>query len=206
MSEANMPRILCRVCRRIGERLCARAKCASIRKPYPPGSRPRGRRRTQSEYGRQLAEKQKTKALYGLGERQLRRYVETALARRSETAEAFLAQLEGRLDTAVWRLGFALSLAEARQLVSHGHFLVNGTRVTIPSRAVRPGEEITIRTLSLARVPFSSLAERLKKHTPPAWLALKRETATGTVLRPASSKDLGIIPVNIQTVLEFYSR
>lgn len=202
-----MSRISCKICRRLGEKLCNRAKCATVRKPYPPGARGSKRRRgTMTEYGRQLREKQKVRALYGVGERQFRRYAMSALAERGNSSERLVWELERRLDSAVFRLGLASSPSSARQLVAHGHFLVNERRVTVPSYALKPGDVIQIKELSLAKVPFQALSERLKKYTPPAWLVFERDPMRGKILRLATSEDVGIFPGTIQTILEYYSR
>lgn len=202
-----MARIMCKTCRRMGEKLCGRAKCALVRKPYPPGARGRlQRRRTQSEFGRQLKEKQKLKALYGMGEKQFRRYITMALKKRQAAEERLLWELERRFDTVVWRLGLAPSLAAARQLTAHGHFLVNDEKVTIPSCPLAPDDAVTIRKGSLAKVPFQDLRERLKKYTPPPWLELKRESLAGKVLRRPQPEDFGVVPAQLQVILGYYSR
>jgi small subunit ribosomal protein S4 len=177
-----------------------------IRKPYPPGMHGQKRRRTISEYGRQLREKQKIKALYGLGERQLRRYVASALKQRDKTVESLLSLLERRLDNVLVRLGLTSSLGAARQLAAHGHFLVNKKRVNVPSYPVSTGDIVSIRPASAGRNVLRDMPERLKKYTPPAWLALNRETREGRILREPSLEDLGALPANIQAILEYYSR
>lgn len=199
-------RMKCKTCRRIGEKLCGRGKCAMIRKPYPPGMHGQKRRRTISEYGRQLREKQKIKALYGLGERQLRRYVSLTLTQRGRAVESLLSTLERRLDSVLVRLGIASSLGAARQLAAHGHFLVNKRRVKVPSYLVKAGDIISIRAASMGKSPLRDLSERFKKYTPPAWLAFNRETREGNVLREPSLEDMGVLPANVQAILEYYSR
>lgn len=198
---------MCKICRRMGEKLCGRAKCAAIRKPYPPGGRAKKRRRQSStEYSKQLREKQKVKALYGLGERQFRRYVQHALTQRGKTIESLLSRLERRLDNVAYRLGFASSLPAARQLAAHGHFMVNGKRVTVPSYRVDPGDVIEVRSGSRERAPFREMQERLKKYTPPAWLGLEQERFRGEVRREPAPEDVGVLPANMQAILEYYSR
>lgn len=201
-----MARIRCKICRRIGEKLCSRGKCAIVRKPYPPGSHGKKRRRAITEYGRQLAEKQKIKALYGLGERQLRRYVTSALGERQNTINSLLSELETRLDNTAFRLGLVRSPSSARQASSHGHFLVNGKRITIPSYRLQPGDVVTVRGGSRAKGLFDELNERLKKYTPPPWLELNREDLSGKVLRAPTLQDIDRPPANLQRIVEYYSR
>ena len=168
----------CKTCRRIGEKLflkgerCFTPKCAVVRKPYAPGSHGKKRGRAPSEYSRQLHEKQKLKALYGVSETQFRRYVTVAAARHGQSVEELMSQLERRLDNTVFRLGLAFSRSVARQLASHGHLLVNNKRVTIPSYAVRPGDLISVRKESLQKPPFKEALERVKKYTPRRGLTL----------------------------------
>lgn len=199
-------RMKCKTCRRIGEKLCGRAKCAMIRKPYPPGRHGQKRRRTISEYGRQLREKQKVKALYGISERQLRRYVASALTHRGKTVEFLISVLERRLDTILVRVGIVSSFGSARQLAAHGHFLVNKKRVNIPSCLLRAGDTFSIRPASMGSGPLDDIPERLKKHTPPNWLTFDKQTREGQVIREPLLEDLGALPANIQAILEYYSR
>lgn len=177
-----------------------------IRKPYPPGMHGQKRRRTISDYGRQLKEKQKVKALYGLGEKQLRRYVASALTHRGKTVESLLSALERRLDNVVVRLGITSSLGAARQLATHGHFLINRRRINIPSYPLKAGDVLSIRPASEKKEFLSEIPERLKKYTPPGWLAFNRETHEGRVVREPLLEDLGVLPANIQVILEYYSR
>ncbi|MDP3795040.1 MAG: 30S ribosomal protein S4 [bacterium] len=207
MSEAK-----CKICRHVGEKLflkgerCFTPKCAVVRKPYKPGVHGKRRGRAPSEYGRQLLEKQKLKALYGVREEQFRRYIASASGQESNNIEALLSGLERRLDNAVFRLGLGFSRSIARQLTSHGHILVNGKRITIPSYPVGPGDVLTIRKESADKGPFKDVSERLKKYTPPAWLTLDLEKLEGKVVRLPTLEDIGTPPANIQTILEYYSR
>ena len=143
----------CRLCRREGQKLflkgdrCYTEKCAMVARAYPPGMHGQGRSKT-SEYGSQLREKQKAKRYYGLLESQFRSYFEMAERRSGQTGENLLSILETRLDNVVYRLGFAMSRAEARQLVTHGHFTVNGKKVNIPSFLVKPGMIVSLRERS----------------------------------------------------------
>ena len=153
----------------------------------------------------QLLEKQKVKWVYGVLERQFRRYVEEAQRHHGLTALILAQTLEKRLDNVVYRLGFAPSRSAARQLVSHGHITVNGKKTAIPSYSVCPLEVIGIRRQSRPKRMFSELATRLKKYTPPSWLALEWERTEGKVAGEPSLEEAGI-PANMQKIIEFYSR
>ncbi len=196
----------CKVCRRLGVSVCGREKCALKRKPYPPGIHGKAYRRGSSEYGLQLREKQKVKFTYGLRERQFKNYVTKAINQKAMRAgEAILAYLESRLDNIVYRLGFAPNRASARQLVSHGHMLVNQRRVSIPSYKVKMGDEIAIRKESAGKGIFSNLDLSIKKYIPPVWLEIDKEKKIGRmVAHPASeSQEKGY---NINAIVEYYSR
>lgn len=201
----------CKICRSVGEKLflkgerCFTPKCAVIRKPYPPGVHGQKRRRGLSEYGQQLKEKQKVRALYGVGERQFRRYFDEVSHEAGLVGENLMAKLEARLDNAIFRAGFALSRSIARQLVSHGHFFVNGRRVDIPSYSVRSGDVITVRPASRALGPFNDLASRLKKHEPPAWIRSEPEKLEIHVIAQPTAQDIGAV-ANVPLVVEYYSR
>lgn len=201
----------CKTCRALGEKLflkgerCFSPKCAIIRRPYPPGMHGKSKRRRPSEYGQQLKEKQKVRALYGVGERQFQRYVDEAGREAGRVGEQLMAKLEARLDNAVFRAGFALSRSIARQLVTHGHFTVNARRVDIPSFVVAPGMAIAVRPASRGRTPFHELVERLAKHTAPAWLELDAEALAARVVARPVPTDVSAI-ANIPLVVEYYSR
>lgn len=168
----------------------------------PPGVHgPKGIRML-SQYGRQLREKQKTKRLYGVLERQFRRYVEKALKTKGNTGETLLSLLERRLDNVVFRLGFAPTRPAARQLVSHRHILINGKRVNTPSYQVRAGEAISLsgKALTIPAIK-ETLAE--KDHKIPAWL--KRKAAVGAVTREPKMEDIQE-PISVQDIVEYYSR
>lgn len=199
-------RITCKTCRRLGQSVCGRENCALKRKPYPPGVHGKGRRRRISEYGKQLAEKQKLKFIYGLREKQFRNYFAKAAKTRGLTGEMLVALLERRLDNVVFRLGFAATRRQARQLVSHGHISVNGRRTTIPSFQVKPGDTIAIREVSRDKKVFGDLAVTIKKHNPPAWLELNKDTFTSTVMSLPAGDELQGVPVEIAQIVEFYSR
>src|SRR3989344_3777531 len=144
--------VTCKKCRRLGVSVCGREKCALKRKPYPPGIHGKAFRRSSSEFGAQLAAKQKVKFSYGLRESQFKKYIVQAIDQKTmKTGEAILAYLESRLDNVVYRLGFAATRAAARQMVNHGHIWVNGKRVSIPSFQVRTGNEISVRPQSAGK-------------------------------------------------------
>lgn len=169
----------------------------------PPGVHgPKGIRRMPSQYGRQLREKQKVKRLYGVLEKQFRKYINQALKSRGNTGEKLLSLLERRLDNVIFRLGFAPTRPGARQLVSHGHVLVNGKKVTIPSYQVRPGEIISLRGKAM-EIPVIKKLLSEEKYKTPEWL--KRKAAVGMVEREPKSEDL-LEPISVQDIVEFYSR
>ncbi len=196
----------CKVCRRIGVSVCGKEKCAIKRKPYPPGIHGKSFRRGASEYGLQLKEKQKVKFTYGLREKQFRNYVDHAINQKVMRAgEAILASLESRLDNVVYRLGFSGNRAGARQMVSHGHIVVNGRKVSIPSYKVKVGDQISIRPQSAGKGLFSNLDISIKKYTPPVWLEIDKEKKVGKVLTNPSAEgaEKGY---NINAIVEYYSR
>lgn len=206
-----MPKITCKICRRLGFSVCGRQNCAFKRKPYPPGVHGRAglgsrRGRTQSEYGSQLKEKQKVKFLYGLREKQFRNLVSKAVAAKSsETSRRIIELLEMRLDNVVYRLGFVESRNAAHQLVGHGHIMVDGKKTTIPSRHLKIGQVVSIRPQSLGNGVFRNLDLRLKKYTVPSWLALDKSKYEGrlSALPTPEEVDVG---ANLNAVIEFYSR
>ncbi|HZS93796.1 MAG TPA: 30S ribosomal protein S4 [Chloroflexota bacterium] len=203
---------VCKICRREGLKLflkgdrCFTPKCAveANRKPYPPGQHTQ-RRRKQSEYGIQLREKQKARFLYGILERQFRRHFEEAERRPGSTGENLLRILEMRLDNVVYRLGFAESRAQARQLVTHGHITVNGQKVNIPSYETKVGQVIGVRPRSRQTEYFKTLAELLKHRRVPEWLSLDIENMSGRILSVPSRSDIDA-NVQEQLIVEYYSR
>ncbi|MBF8376858.1 30S ribosomal protein S4 [Alicyclobacillus mali] len=201
---------VCRLCRREGIKLylkgerCFSEKCAVDKRPYAPGQHGQGRKRT-TEYGMQLREKQKARRYYGVLENQFERYYEEAARRRGVTGETLLQLLESRLDNVVYRLGFAASRAEARQLVRHGHIHVNGHRVDIPSFLVKEGDVVSVREKSRDNARLKELAELIPSRTIPAWLELDIENWTAKVLRRPARDEIDA-PVQEQQIVEFYSR
>lgn len=212
MSKYRGP--VCKLCRREGEKLflkgarCFSPKCAFERRGYAPGqhgkaSQFRGRR--ESDYNRQLRAKQKARRVYGILERQFRRYYEVSVSRRGVTGLNMLQILESRLDNVVFRLGYAESRAEARLLVTHGHFMVNGRRTDIPSMLLEVGDNLTIREGSLKRTYFKNLGDVAETRNAPAWLNRDLKSLSGSVTRlPERSEIDGNL--NEQLIVEYYSR
>ncbi|MEK7279401.1 MAG: 30S ribosomal protein S4 [Nitrospirota bacterium] len=201
---------VCRLCRREGTKLflkgtrCYTEKCAVDRRAYPPGQHGQGRPRI-SEYNTQLREKQKLRRMYGLLERQFSGYFHKAARKKGVTTDYLLQFLEGRLDNVVYRICFSSSRKEARQLVDHGHILVNGRKVNIPSCQVKEGDTIEVKEKSRGIVPIQKALEGLDTRGLPSWLELNRSSMQGRV-RTIPTTDEIELPVNVQMVVELYSR
>jgi small subunit ribosomal protein S4 len=198
----------CKQCRREGQKLflkgerCLTDKCGVERRNYPPGDHGRGRQK-QSEYRLQLREKQKAKRYYGILEKQFANYYDKASRQQGITGENLLALLELRLDNVLVRLGFAASRRQARQLVRHGHWLVNGRRVDIPSYQVRAGDVISIKANSSAEPAIRDATELTGQV--PAWLQADHDTLTAKVLRKPERREVAA-PVQEQLIVELYSK
>lgn len=201
----------CKQCRREGEKLmlkgnrCSSPKCAMVKKNYPPGAQKDKRRQRQSGYSLQLREKQKAKKLYNILEKQFRITFEKAKKQNGDAGENLLKMLETRLDSVVYSLGFADSRSHARQLVNHGHFTVNGKKVSIPSFQVKAGDVVKIKKNSVKIKAFGDLSEKLKKQEAPGWLNMDIKDLSGKVLHQPDKKDLNM-KINTQMIVEFYSR
>jgi len=201
---------VCRHCRREGLKLflkgerCYTDKCAIERRNYPPGEHGQARPKF-SEYSIQLREKQKLRRIYGVLERQFRRYFAMADRGRGVTGETLLQLLERRFDNIVYRLGFATSRAEARQLVRHGHFRVNGRKVDVPSYLVRPGDTITVRERSRQVARIREALELAQRRGVPEWLEVSAEAFAGNVKALPARADL-TMPINEKLVVELYSK
>jgi small subunit ribosomal protein S4 len=201
----------CRMCRRAGMKLflkgarCYTDKCAIERRAYAPGEHGKSRRIKETNYGVQLREKQKARRMYGILERQFRNYFEKAAESKGVTGEVLLQMLERRLDNVVYRLGFAVNRSQARQLVRHGHFLVNGRKVDIPSFLVKPGDEVLVREKSRKLLVIVNSLEARKGQTAPEWLDLSPERLAGRVLNVPSRGAIPT-PVNEQLIVELYSK
>jgi small subunit ribosomal protein S4 len=205
---------VCKLCRREGVKLmlkgerCMGPKCAIERRNYPPGQHGQGfRRRQLSDFGMQLREKQKARRIYSVLERQFRRHYAEAARKKGVTGENLLQILERRLDNVVYRLGFADSRRQARQLVNHGHFMLNGRKTDIPSALVKIGDAISVRPESRRRTYFKDLAESkiLAKKGVPNWLQLNPATMEASVRTLPVRQDLEI-SLNEQLIVELYSR
>jgi small subunit ribosomal protein S4 len=201
---------VCRLCRREGAKLylkgtrCYTKKCSFERRPSPPGQHG-VRRRKVGEYGLQLREKQKVRRVYGVLERQFRNYFRVASTHSGVTGEYLLRSLELRLDNVVFRMGFASSRAQARQLVGHGHFAVNGRSTNIASYQLRKGDKVEVRESRRAREPFKTAKETLRSHQAPEWLSIDAATLAGTVT-DMPRRDQMPLDLNEQLVVEYYSR
>lgn len=205
---------VCKLCRREGEKLflkgerCFTPKCAFERRDYAPGEHGKSgqfRRRRDSDYNRQLRAKQKARRVYGVYERQFRRYYEISLGRRGLTGLNLLQILESRLDNVIYRLGFASSRAQARLLVTHGHFSVNGRRTDIPSMLMFPGDVVSVRDGSRKREFFKTLPDFVETRNAPMWLSRDVKALSGTVIRLPERAE---IDGNLQEqlIVEYYSR
>ena len=200
----------CRICRREGQKLflkgsrCYSDKCSITRRNYAPGQN--GQKKSKiSEYGTQLREKQKTKAFYGVGEKQFRRYFDMASNSKGKTGEVLLQILESRLDNVVYRLGFASSRAQARMLVTHGAFEVNGRKVDIPSYLVKAGDVIAVREIRKDNGTIKLSVEENASRPVPAWLEKDVEKLSGKVVTLASREDVDL-PVEEHLIVELYSK
>ena len=200
----------CRICRREGQKLflkgsrCYTDKCSITRRNYAPGQHGQKRKKL-SEYGTQLREKQKTKSFYGVQEKQFRKYFEMASNKKGVTGEELLTILESRLDNVVYRLGFGSSRAQARLLITHGHFEVNGKKVDIPSYLVKAGDVVAVREIRKDNKTIQENVEVNSSRPVPAWLEKDNEKLTGKVIRLASREDVDI-PVEEHLIVELYSK
>lgn len=195
----------CKQCRRIGESVCGKAKCAITKRNYPPGQHGLKNKRRLTEYGLQLREKQKAKLLYGLLERQFHKYYITATRQEGNTGDLLLRLLENRLDNTIYRSGFATTRRQARQLVTHGHVVINNHGCNIPSRMVKPGDVITVKGSSQKSPYFKELPNAMKMHEAPGWLDVSPDTLTVKVQAiPTPADAEQAIAVNL--IVEYYSR
>ena len=200
----------CRICRREGQKLflkgsrCYSDKCSVTRRNYAPGEHGQGNKKL-SEYGTQLREKQKTKSFYGVGEKQFRKYFEMASNKKGITGENLLQILESRLDNVVYKLGYGSSRAQARQLVNHGHFDVNGKKVDIASYLVKPGDVISVREIKKDTAIIKMNVEANGARPVPAWLERDVENLSGKVIRLAAREDIDLA-VEEHLIVELYSK
>ena len=207
---ARYTNAVCRLCRRENQKLflkgdrCYTDKCALSIRPYPPGMHGQGRSKT-SEYGLQLREKQKAKRYYGVLEAQFRKYFDMAERRPGQAGENLLAILESRLDNVIYRLGFAMSRAEARQLVTHGHFTVNGRKVDIPSFLVKPGMVISVKPSSRDLDKIKANIEANASRQPPKWLDYDAGNMLAKVTGVPAKEDIDL-PIEEHLIVELYSK
>jgi small subunit ribosomal protein S4 len=198
------------LCRREGVKLflkgdrCFSAKCGVEKRGYPPGQHGQGRTRF-SDYGVQLREKQKVKRMYGLLEKQFASTMQRASRMKGRAGENLLILLERRLDNVVFRMGFATSRAEARQLVRHGHFMVNGRKASIASMLVRPGSTVSVAEKSRKVARIAGALETLEGRSVPQWIEIEKEAFTGTVKALPTREDI-TMPIQEQLIVELYSR
>lgn len=205
----------CKTCRRLGTKLflkgdrCFTAKCPMIRRPYPPGMKSKFNKGL-SQYGREFKEKQKLKKWYGLREVQFKNYVKDVLEKRSsgkskDSPTLLIQKLESRLDNVIFKMGLANSRALSRQLISHGHFLVNGKKVNVPSYHLKIGDKITISSKSLKGNVFKNALSSLEKKTLPGWIFFDVKKTEGVIKSFPSLEEVAP-PVEISLIFEFYSR
>ncbi|MBR2901700.1 MAG: 30S ribosomal protein S4 [Clostridia bacterium] len=200
----------CKLCRREGEKLflkgerCYTSKCALTKRGYAPGQHGQGRKKT-SEYGVHLRAKQKTRRYYGVLEKQFRGYFDAAAASKGITGEELLKTLETRLDNVVYRLNLATSRAEARQLVIHGHYTVNGKKVNIPSYIVKAGDVIAVKDKSKSSEKFKAITEIAGSKVVPSWLEADKENLKGKVVSLPTREEIDL-QVNETLIVEFYSK
>jgi small subunit ribosomal protein S4 len=202
---------VCRLCRREDMKLflkgdrCYTDKCGYERRAYPPGQHGQARRRKPSDYREQLREKQKVKRIYGIAERQFRGYYYKASRMRGVTGENLIQLLERRLDNVIYRLGFASDHAEARQLVRHGHFKVNGRRVNIPSYLVRANDQIEVKDASKKVARILDSVGAVERRGVPKWLELTKDNFQGRV-KSLPARDDVTLPIREQLIVELYSK
>jgi small subunit ribosomal protein S4 len=211
--ECNVARYigaLCRICRREGDKLflkgdrCHTEKCAIERRKYPPGHHGQGFKKF-SDYGIQLREKQKVRKMYGIMEKQFRKYFYTAERKKGITGEVLLQLLESRLDTMVCRMGFAPNKRRARQLIGHGHVLVNGKKVNIPSYSVKQGDSVAVKESSRNIQEITDSIAKSEHRGLPAWVEVDTAILTGKVLHIPSRDEIQL-PVQEQLIIELYSK
>ncbi|MDH5307073.1 MAG: 30S ribosomal protein S4 [Myxococcales bacterium] len=201
---------VCRMCRREGMKLflkgdrCFTPKCGVERRSYPPGQHGQGRARF-SDFGVQLREKQKVKRMYGLLEKQFARTMKRATRMKGRAGENLLVLLERRLDNVIYRMGFSTSRAEARQLVRHGHFLVNGRKASIPSIALREGAVVSVRETSRKVARIAGALEALEGKSVPQWIDIDKDNFTGKVKTLPVREDI-TMPIQEQLIVELYSK
>jgi len=209
-----MKQAKCKICRRLGDKLflkgekCLGSKCAMIKRPFAPGQKAKKRRGNLTEFGREMREKQKVKKWYNISESQFKKYVFEVMENRGsgvDVGSQLVSKLESRLDNIIFRLGWAKSRGQSRLLVTHGHFVVNGKKVDIPSYRVSAGDVISIREGSKGKEALKTLPETMKKYSLPKWLSYDMDKIEGKVMRLPLSEDVQL-PSEVSTIFEHYSR
>jgi small subunit ribosomal protein S4 len=217
----------CKKCRSAGEKLflkgeqrCNSPKCTMVKKPYPPGihGKQSKRKKIASEYGIQLKEKQKLKSIYGLREKQLKNYILKALSsnkvafskeirakKEANTADLLIQLIESRIDNALFKAGFGNSRAHSRQLVSHGHILINNKKMTVPSYLLKVGDRITLKTSRLQKETLQNIDLKLKKHKFPNWVKVNKDKKEIEIIS-LPTVDENKLNTNINSIIEFYLR
>jgi len=204
----------CKICRRYGTKLfikgdrCFTVKCAFTKKSYAPGPKSKRRRGQLSEYGKELIEKQKLKSWYNLKESQFKNYVAKVLSKRGKVenaAEELIAGLESRFDNVVFRMGFAVSRAQAQQMISHGLFLINGKTINAPAHELKKGDVVLPRPQKIKKVIFQNIKNALKKYKAPSWLQMDIEKLEGKVVAKPTLEE-SAPPSEVSSIFEFYSR
>ena len=193
----------CRLCRREGMKICDKHKCASVKRPYPPGMHGKDQHSKPSDFAKQLREKQKAKRIFGISEKQIKKYYNRATASAEESGLELLRQMETRLDNAVFRSGLATTRRQARQWVTHGLFSLNGKRINVPSVQVKANDVFALREKNKKMPAFANFDK--KKLNTPSWLKLDAQTLSGQIINRPEKEDveLAIAP---QMIIEFYSR
>lgn len=194
---------ICRLCRREGVKLCDKHKCASVRRPFPPGMHGKESHGKKSDYSKQLREKQKARRIFGISEKQIAKYYKKAIASAEQSGEELIRQMEHRLDNFIFRAGFATTRRQARQFVSHGLFQLNGKRANVPSMNVEEGDVITLRERSKKIPLLASFPE--KKLTNPAWIKVDQANFSAQAVSKAAKDHLEAL-IDPQMIIEFYSR
>lgn len=198
----------CKICRRLGVSICSSPKCPLRKRPYPPGQKAKRRVRALSEAGKEMREKQKLRYWYNLTEKQFGNYVRGVLSSPQKEEDAvtlLIRKLESRLDNVILRLGFATNRVQARQFVSHGHFLVNKRAVNIPSFEVKIGDTIELKPSSREKLAKQNLLVTLKKHKTPSWLELDADLLAGKVKGKPSFEE-SMTPFEVPLIFEYYSK
>lgn len=193
----------CRLCRREGTKICDKHKCATVRRNYPPGMHGKDRQGKKSDYAKQLREKQKTRRIFGVSEKQMQRYYTKALASTEDSGKALLRQLENRMDNIVFRVGLAQTRRQARQLVAHGILSLNNKRINIPSVQLKEGDTFEVRKKNKSMPLFTDIAK--KKTLVPSWLKLDANNLSVQVIGKPSNEELEA-SIEPHMIIEFYSR